>query len=460
MIGIVGAFVIGIIGYGFYTGLRINKLYAPLIDAAMEIKLEATTAHLWFEEIVAGDRIESMQEVWDKLSLAEWYANAMLKGGESPEGIFLPLDDKELRIKIQRVLDKLLEFRKITDQRLTQLENSGPGSELDQVYDSVFRTFLHEADEVESRLQFVMARDLKNFRFIQITMIILCTLIFFIIEIAFHRFERQRASDFSVITETNEKLQKEVLVRQRIEEQHESLIEELEVKNAELERFTYTVSHDLKSPLITIRGFLGMMEKDMEAGLTERTKTDMERISSAALKMQVLLEELLELSRIGRLVNPPEEVPFEEVIRDAMETVAGRLAEMNVRIDISPELPIICVDRRRIQEVVENLLDNAVKFMGDQPDPRIEIGAIPGNNGKELYIRDNGVGIESRYHEKIFSLFDKLDQQAEGTGVGLAIVRRIIEVHGGRIWAKSEGRGKGATFYFTLPEIKKSDNKE
>jgi PAS domain S-box-containing protein len=239
--------------------------------------------------------------------------------------------------------------------------------------------------------------------------------------------------------------------RKNIEKERETLIAELEAKNAELERFTYSVSHDLKSPLITIKGFLGLLEKDVARGDTNKMKTDITRIANATDQMKSLLDELLELSRIGRLLNPPEELSLGNLVRETIETLSGSITERKVKIEILPELPIIYGDRTRLLEVYQNLIDNAVKFMGDQSDPRIEIGAC--KDGKEtiFYVKDNGLGINPRYQEKIFSLFEKLDSEAEGTGVGLALTKRIIELHGGRIWVESEGLGRGSTFCFTIP---------
>jgi signal transduction histidine kinase len=192
----------------------------------------------------------------------------------------------------------------------------------------------------------------------------------------------------------------------------------------------------------------------MAKGDRKRMKDDMNRISDAAEKMQNLLNELLKLSRIGRLVNPPEEVSFKDLAHEAMETVAGRLAERNVQVDIASDTPMIYGDASRILEVLENLIDNAVKFMGDETNPHVEIGARQEIGQTVFYVRDNGVGIDPSYHEKIFGLFDQLDQKSEGTGVGLAIVKRVIEVHGGRIWVESDGVGMGSTFCFTIPDKK------
>jgi len=233
---------------------------------------------------------------------------------------------------------------------------------------------------------------------------------------------------------------RDVTERVRAEEEREALIAELEARNAELEQFTYTVSHDLRSPLITIRGFVGMLEQDAAALDHERMKNDMAHISSATEKMHRLLNELLELSRIGRLANPSEEVSLGDLAREAVSMVGGRLAERNVQVDIADDLPTVYGD------------PNASKFMGDQPDPHIWIGARHDGEETVFYVRDNGMGIDPRYHERVFDLFEKLDARSGGTGIGLTIVKRIVEVHGGRIWVESEGVGCGSKFCFTLPD--------
>jgi PAS domain S-box-containing protein len=236
------------------------------------------------------------------------------------------------------------------------------------------------------------------------------------------------------------------------------LITELESKNAELERFTYTVSHDLKSPLFTIRGFLGYLEQDALAGNWERLKSDMKRIVDATNKMQNLLNDLLELSRVGRVGNEPEIIPFAELVREALEIVQGRIATRGIAVHVDASLPLVYGDKVRLLEVIQNLVDNASKFMGDQKEPLIDIGQDGQENGKPIFhVRDNGIGISPEHHERVFGLFNKLDVKAEGTGIGLALVRRIVEVHGGRIWVESEA-GKGASFYFTLPAPPKSES--
>jgi len=235
------------------------------------------------------------------------------------------------------------------------------------------------------------------------------------------------------------------------EQERDELIAELTSKNEVLESFTYTVSHDLKSPLVTIKGFLGYLEKDIKDGNIQRLRDDSARISNAVEKMQALLSDLLELSRIGRFINPPESVSFNDLADEAVRIVDGVIRQRGVKIQVQPNLPEVHVDRQRVIEVLQNLVDNSAKYMGEQVNPVIEIGGEGEEDGFPIfYVRDNGIGIAPEFHERIFGLFNKLDAFSDGTGIGLTLVRRIIEFHGGRIWVGGEV-GRGAVFYFTLP---------
>ena len=241
----------------------------------------------------------------------------------------------------------------------------------------------------------------------------------------------------------------------------DQLLDELKSKNDELQAFTYTVSHDLKAPLVTISGFMGYLEQDARSGDIERMNKDMLRISESISKMQRLLDELLELSRIGRMANPPEDVSFEEIVRDALRLVEGRLKEKQVQVKVDADLPTIYGDRARIIQVVQNLVDNAAKFLGEQKNPTIRIGCKEDEGRPVFFVRDNGKGIEPEHFERVFGLFNKLESSTEGTGIGLALVKRIVEVHGGKIWVESDGLGEGATFLFTLentPTSKEGEN--
>ncbi|NPV00749.1 MAG: PAS domain S-box protein [Brevinematales bacterium] len=226
--------------------------------------------------------------------------------------------------------------------------------------------------------------------------------------------------------------------------------EELKQKNEELTRFIYTVSHDLKSPLVTIKAFLTYMQEDYKKNDQAALVKDIRYIENAADKMGRLLDELLELSRVGRKDTIMQEEYLQSIVQAAIDLVAGRISAKNAKIEVT-KVPVILVgDSRRFIQIFQNLIDNAVKFMGKQNHPKVEIGVMEKENNIIIFVRDNGAGIDPRYADKLFGLFEKLDSATEGTGIGLALVKRIIEVNHGEIWFESAGVGQGTTFYFTL----------
>jgi signal transduction histidine kinase len=242
----------------------------------------------------------------------------------------------------------------------------------------------------------------------------------------------------------------EIEIRKKVEQEREELIRQLKLKNQELDRFAVRVSHDLKTPLITVAGFLGYLEKDIKAGKLEQVDRNMAQINDAARKMGKFVDELLDLSRVGRIVNPAADVAFADLVQDALTAADGPLMARQVQVEVAPDLPIVHVDRVRIVQVLQNLITNAIKFMGTQPHPILRIGFDELAGEYTFSVADNGIGIAAAHHKSIFELFSKLDPNTEGAGIGLGLVKRIIEVHGGRIWVESDGDGKGSTFRFTL----------
>lgn len=244
----------------------------------------------------------------------------------------------------------------------------------------------------------------------------------------------------------------DITERKRAKDAREALISTLEAQKAELERFTYTVSHDLKGPLITVKGFLGVLHKAVAASDLSRVQDAIDRITRAVDRMHRLLSDLLELSRIGRVGGAPAAVPLSDVVREVIELVSSEHSQADVSIQVASDLPVVHGDRTRLSEVFQNLLENAVRFCPPERPARISIGKRQQNGATVLYVCDNGIGIAPAYHDKVFGLFEQLDPKSGGTGVGLAIVKRIIDVHGGRIWIESEGLDQGTTVCFTLPE--------
>ena len=249
--------------------------------------------------------------------------------------------------------------------------------------------------------------------------------------------------------------EKEIETRKKAEQERESVIKRLKAKNQELDRFAIRVSHDLKSPLITLAGFLGFLERDLKDDKREQAQKDMAQINEAAKRMGKFVDELLDLSRVGRIVNKPTNVAFDDILREALEVTEGVLQAKQAQVKIEAIFPFVYVDRSRVVQVLQNLITNAVKFSRNEEPPIIRFG-FEEIDGEHIFsVGDNGIGIARAHQEQIFELFSKLNPDIEGTGIGLGLVKRIVEVHEGRIWVESEV-GRGATFKFTLARAPKT----
>lgn len=226
---------------------------------------------------------------------------------------------------------------------------------------------------------------------------------------------------------------------------------ELQAINAELASFTYTVSHDLKSPLITIQGYAGMIRNDMEHGKTTHIAADLARIEEAAAKMTLLLNDLLELSRVGKSMKDPVTLDMNQLAQDVISRLTGIIDANKATVTVQPNLPMVRGDYHRLVEALQNLLENAIKYRSETNAPQIHIGCRKHGNETCFFVQDNGKGIDPLQHEQIFGLFNKLETTTQGSGIGLALVKKIIEKHGGRVWVESEGNDNGSTFCFTIP---------
>jgi signal transduction histidine kinase len=211
------------------------------------------------------------------------------------------------------------------------------------------------------------------------------------------------------------------------------------------------VSHDLKSPLVTVKTFLDYIEKDFAAGDMEKVRKDLYFMHNAADRMNRLLTDLLQISLAGSVAATAERTPLQEIVGEALTIVAGSIAQHGATVKVEDVPVTLLGDRARLVEIWQNLIDNAIKYRQPQVAPVIEIGLDQTAEGPVFYVGDNGVGIDPAYHERIFELFNQLNPGAEGSGLGLALVRRIVEKSKGRIWVESGGGGTGSRFRFTLP---------
>jgi PAS domain S-box-containing protein len=227
---------------------------------------------------------------------------------------------------------------------------------------------------------------------------------------------------------------------------------QLQTANEQLESFSYSVSHDLRAPLRHVLGFVALLQKDLGPSLSEKNLHNLTTISQSAKQMGNLIDDLLAFSRIGQSEIRKTEVNLDELARETLGDFLLETKGRNIVWKTNP-LPSVRADRALLRMALVNLISNAVKFTSVRAEARIEIGCAPGGAGETvIFIRDNGAGFDPRYAAKLFGAFQRLHSQAEfeGTGIGLANVQRIINRHGGRVWAEGAVNG-GATFYFSIP---------
>ncbi|MBF0484567.1 MAG: HAMP domain-containing protein [Candidatus Omnitrophica bacterium] len=230
---------------------------------------------------------------------------------------------------------------------------------------------------------------------------------------------------------------------------------DLERVNQELDRFVYTVSHDIGAPLMGIIGYGDFLAKNYSDKLDERGQACVEKMRKSAFRLNAMIKDLLTLTRISRIKNPYELTSIKEMVDEILERLEYNIKRFNVEIILNGNFPVIVCDRIKLVEVFYNLVSNAIKFSSknSQMPPKVIIGHIEHDDSHEFFIKDNGIGIAPEDHEEIFVVFKRLhtNQEYEGTGAGLGIVANVIKDHGGKVWVESK-LGEGATFRFTIPK--------
>ncbi len=225
----------------------------------------------------------------------------------------------------------------------------------------------------------------------------------------------------------------------------------IHLKNKEMEQFVYIVSHDLKSPIVTSLSFIQFLREDLPKDVDGSILDSLNRLERANRRMAQLIDDLLRLSRIGQIQLHLEEVNLSELVREVWTDLDAIAQPLNVAFQIEESLPILQLDKFRMRQLFENLLTNSLKYGVSGEEPRIMVGATELETEWRLFVKDNGEGIAPEYHQRIFGLFERLETHKEGTGVGLTIVARVSELHGGKVWVEST-LGQGATFWISIPK--------
>lgn len=230
---------------------------------------------------------------------------------------------------------------------------------------------------------------------------------------------------------------------------------ELMRSNDELSQFAYIVSHDLQEPLRMVASFLQLLEKRYEAVFDADGRKFIRFAVDGAKRMQSLIQDLLSLSRVQTQAKPATSTDCAQLFRNVMENLQIAVAEAKATVTCD-RLPVIVADGTQIAQIIQNLIDNALKFRGTEA-VKIHVGAIRRKDGWEFSVSDNGIGIEPEFYDRVFGIFQRLHSSAAfpGTGIGLAVCKKIVELHSGRIWVQSKP-GSGATFFFAIPDKKAS----
>ena len=252
------------------------------------------------------------------------------------------------------------------------------------------------------------------------------------------------------LEDNNRRLQLEILERKAAEARLAAQAGELSRSNADLEQFAYVASHDLQEPLRMVASYTQLLERRYREVLTGEAAEFMSFIVDGALRMQRIIHDLLAFSRVGTRARDFSPTPLGEVMQQVIASLGAAIEESGASVEVQ-DLPTLVADRTQMELLLQNLVANAIKFRGQQP-PQIRVSAQRRDAEWIIAVTDNGIGIESRFSERIFVIFQRLHTAAEypGTGIGLAICKKVVERHGGRIWLESQA-GAGSTFYFSLP---------
>lgn len=229
-------------------------------------------------------------------------------------------------------------------------------------------------------------------------------------------------------------------------------LKDLSSTNDEMRRLIYAVSHDLRTPLTGLRGYADFLKEDISSNNTTEIKTDIDRIEMMAANMGKMIDDLLNLSRIGRKTEDRQVVNTKEVIDLIFIENESVLQKRKIRVQIVEPLPRLYLHKRKFEEVTRNLISNAIKYMGESKDPLIKFGVEDYPGEYHFYVQDHGIGIDRKDFGKLFNLFSRLTSIAEGSGIGLSIVKGFVNDMGGQVWIDSEV-GKGSTFWFSIPKV-------
>jgi len=423
---LVGALSLGMLAWTSHLNERQRSHFA-LTNALMDMQIHVATSHLWLEEYVTEVEQANLDKALSNHAEAVRLSAAILKGGEIEHGYVLsPPDTPDLRMRADAIAGQLSELQVVAAERLFRPGSAGVGSDLDEYFDQVFSGLQGTIKDFEEIAEKKQEDDYAQTTRLFYGLFIAWSLIVVVATAGLWYYESRR---------------------KQAEKKREQLVRELASVNRELNDFATIVSHDLKAPLRAIGSLAHWLVTDYSDKFDDRGKEQARLLISRVRRLDSLIGCIFQYSRAGCAHEERTEVNLNSLVSNAIDMLSP---PENIKIIVEDELPTIACQKARIEQVFQNLLSNAIKFM-DKPKGEIRIGCVAEGEFWKFSVADNGPGIEEKYFEKVFKLFETLTPRdsSESTGFGLALVKKIVEMYGGRVWVESKV-GQGSVFYFTV----------
>lgn len=442
--------ILSIILGGFLLGDRLVSLDAPMVNAVTRIKMEAAITGLIVEEVLSEGMVGGLEDNWEPLDAAVAALRHRTEGQTDWKTTFLPFQRLGYQKIIAEVEKKRVDWSESANRRAREGDQSLVLTDAEKQYQSAFSEFMAVVDLLSNLLRKNLDRNTKRFHQIQWVLIFFCLVLTFLGGAVLFRFESQRSRYLKKLLLTGERLSAEAEDHMRTARKLAKKTEELERSNKDLQQFAYVASHDLQEPLRMVSSYVTLLKRRYKGRLDADADDFIGFAVDGATRMQHMIQDLLSYSRVNTHGNPPSPTDVGRVLNQVITNLHLAVDESGAEIT-NESLPEVEADATQLVQLLQNLIANAIKFRGKRP-PRIHVSVQKDGQYWVFSVQDNGIGVDLDFADRIFTIFQRLHTREDypGTGIGLAICKKIVERHGGSIWVKSES-GEGSTFYFTLP---------
>jgi signal transduction histidine kinase len=446
----IGLLMLSLVFYGYLLGDRLVSLDAPMVNAVTRIKMEAAITGLMVEEVLSDGIVGGLEESWKPLDTAVKALRRLVEEQTDWKSSFFPFQRPGFQKIFNEVANRRADWGVKANRRASEGDQSLVLTDAKKQYQSAFSEFMTVVDRLDYLLRNNLDRNTKRFHQTQWVLILFCLALALLAGLVLFRFESQRSRYLLELHHTGDRLAAESQEHMHTARKLAKRTEEMERSNKDLQQFAYVASHDLQEPLRMVSSYVQLLQRRYKGKLDADADDFIGFAVDGAMRMQHLIQGLLSYSRINTHGSPPSAIDVGDVLRQVLINLRLAIEESGARI-IHEALPVVEADATQLVQLFQNLIANAIKFCSALP-PRIHITAEKDTPYWVFSVRDNGIGIDPDFADRIFTIFQRLHSRTaySGTGIGLAICKRIVERHGGSIRVVSSP-GAGSTFYFTLP---------